>query len=191
MVKWNVKNSHEVECTYLYIQILTHEHAAWIVTLRSSSGLHASCLCRSMDWEAPCVSVHSAGVGLHMVLGLTACFWLWKLWTRTLWDQLHHQLVISDLIYSAAWSICRHVCDNPSACFTVSRWRMKSSLNDRIYIFLILTLCFGLPTLTIITSYLAILLTVRTTAASWHKMEDLGAVSVFCNYFVLMHESLI
>lgn len=39
---------------------------------------------------------------------------------------------------------------------------MKSSLKDRIYIVLILTLCFGLPALIIFTSYLLILLTVRT-----------------------------
>ena len=37
---------------------------------------------------------------------------------------------------------------------------MRSSLKDRAYIFLILTLCFGVPTLTIIVSYLAILRTV-------------------------------
>ncbi|XP_040899719.1 opsin 9 [Toxotes jaculatrix] len=43
---------------------------------------------------------------------------------------------------------------------TINWWRMKLSLNDRIYIFFILTLCFGFPTLIIITSYLAILLTV-------------------------------
>ncbi|KAL7394466.1 hypothetical protein ABVT39_026481 [Epinephelus coioides] len=43
---------------------------------------------------------------------------------------------------------------------TINWWRMRSSLNDRIYIFLILVLCFGFPTLTIITSYVAILLTV-------------------------------
>ncbi|XP_051262060.1 opsin 9 isoform X2 [Dicentrarchus labrax] len=43
---------------------------------------------------------------------------------------------------------------------TINWWSMRSSLNDRIYIFLILILCFGLPTLTIICSYLAILLTV-------------------------------
>ena len=38
---------------------------------------------------------------------------------------------------------------------------MKSSLNDRIYIFLILSLCFGVPTFIIITSYIAIMVTVR------------------------------
>uniref|UniRef100_A0A671NMR0 Neuropeptide Y receptor type 2-like n=1 Tax=Sinocyclocheilus anshuiensis TaxID=1608454 RepID=A0A671NMR0_9TELE len=43
---------------------------------------------------------------------------------------------------------------------TINWWRMKSSLNDRIYIYLILSLCFGLPTFTIITSYLAILIKV-------------------------------
>lgn len=42
----------------------------------------------------------------------------------------------------------------------MNRWRMKSSLNDRVYIFLILTLCFGVPTLTIITSYAAIIIKV-------------------------------
>ncbi|KAI7807042.1 putative histamine H2 receptor-like [Triplophysa rosa] len=43
---------------------------------------------------------------------------------------------------------------------TINWWRMKSSLNDRVYIFLILTLCFGVPTLTIITSYAAIIIKV-------------------------------
>ncbi|XP_018538269.1 opsin 9 [Lates calcarifer] len=44
---------------------------------------------------------------------------------------------------------------------TINWWRVRLSLSDRIYIFLILTLCFGFPTLTIISSYLAILLTVH------------------------------
>ncbi|XP_068180339.1 opsin 9 [Antennarius striatus] len=43
---------------------------------------------------------------------------------------------------------------------TINWWRMTSSLNDRRYISLILSLCFGFPTLIIITSYLAILLMV-------------------------------
>ncbi|XP_051720286.1 opsin 9 isoform X1 [Ctenopharyngodon idella] len=43
---------------------------------------------------------------------------------------------------------------------TINWWRMKSSLNDRVYIFLILLLCFGVPTLTIIASYLAIIIRV-------------------------------
>ncbi|XP_052003289.1 chemerin-like receptor 1 [Xyrauchen texanus] len=43
---------------------------------------------------------------------------------------------------------------------TINWWRMKSSLNDRVYIFAILTLCFGIPTCTIIASYFAILITV-------------------------------
>ncbi|XP_070691997.1 opsin 9 [Pempheris klunzingeri] len=44
---------------------------------------------------------------------------------------------------------------------TINWWKMRSSLNDRIYIFLILILCFGFPTLIICASYLAILLTVN------------------------------
>ncbi|KAL2084782.1 hypothetical protein ACEWY4_020300 [Coilia grayii] len=43
---------------------------------------------------------------------------------------------------------------------TINWWMMKSSLNDRIYIFLILTLCFVGPTFIIITSYIAIMVTV-------------------------------
>ncbi|XP_058603229.1 opsin 9 [Onychostoma macrolepis] len=43
---------------------------------------------------------------------------------------------------------------------TINWWRMKSSLNDRVYIYLILSLCFGVPTFTIIISYLAILIKV-------------------------------
>lgn len=50
---------------------------------------------------------------------------------------------------------------NQSACVTVSRWRMRSSLTDRIYVLLILILCFGFPSLIIIISYLSILMTVR------------------------------
>lgn len=39
---------------------------------------------------------------------------------------------------------------------------MRSSLSDRIYIFLILVLCFGLPSFVIIASYVSILVTVRS-----------------------------
>ena len=133
-----------------------------------------------MDWEAPCVSVHSPDVGLHAVLGHPARFRVWKLRTRTLRDQLHHQLVISRLIVSAAW----YPADRRLCCFwdwiLPSRWRMTSSLNDRIYIFLILTLCFGFPAISIVTSYLVILLTVRPT--QWWIWE--ACVCIFCDYFV-------
>lgn len=77
----------------------------------------ASLFCRSVGWETPCVSVHSSAVGLHIILGFSACFWLWKLWSRTLRDQLHHQLVIPSLILCCfmpsclfAQTICRHLC---------------------------------------------------------------------------------
>lgn len=46
--------------------------------------------------------------------------------------------------------------------FVILRWRMRSSLKDRLYIVLISILCFGLPALIIVASYLFILLTVRT-----------------------------
>ncbi|XP_047454393.1 opsin 9 isoform X2 [Mugil cephalus] len=49
---------------------------------------------------------------------------------------------------------------------TINWWRMRSSANDRIYIFLILTLCFGFPTLAIITSYLAILMTMAAVVCA-------------------------
>ncbi|XP_076593522.1 opsin 9 [Chaetodon auriga] len=80
---------------------------------------------------------------------------------------------------------------------TINWWRMRSSLNDRIYIFLILTFCFGFPTLTIITSYLAILLTVyrsnRTLASIpsssvSHTNKDLRLAkmaAVVCSTFLL------
>ncbi|CAL8360407.1 unnamed protein product [Arctogadus glacialis] len=48
----------------------------------------------------------------------------------------------------------------PSACCTIEWWRMRSCLSDGIYILLILMLCFGIPTIIIITSYSAILITV-------------------------------
>ncbi|KAL7887421.1 hypothetical protein AOLI_G00051420 [Acnodon oligacanthus] len=52
---------------------------------------------------------------------------------------------------------------------TIDWWRMKSSLNDRIYVYLILLMCFVVPTLIIFASYIAILITVyrsgRTVAS--------------------------
>ncbi|KAM9353488.1 opsin 9 [Symphorus nematophorus] len=80
---------------------------------------------------------------------------------------------------------------------TINWWRMRSSLNDRIYTFLILTLCFGFPTFTIIMSYLAILLTVyksnRTLASISsssvsHSSKDLRLAkmaAVVCTTFLL------
>ncbi|CAL8290161.1 unnamed protein product [Merluccius merluccius] len=43
---------------------------------------------------------------------------------------------------------------------TIDWWRMRSCLSDRVYIFLILMLCFGFPTVVIIISYTTILFTV-------------------------------
>uniref|UniRef100_A0A667WPK6 Opsin 9 n=1 Tax=Myripristis murdjan TaxID=586833 RepID=A0A667WPK6_9TELE len=80
---------------------------------------------------------------------------------------------------------------------TINWWRMRSFLNDRVYIILILMLCFGFPTLTIITSYLAILLTVyrsnRTLASISstfvsHTSKDLRLTkiaAVVCSTFLL------
>ncbi|KAJ8392890.1 hypothetical protein AAFF_G00070940 [Aldrovandia affinis] len=49
---------------------------------------------------------------------------------------------------------------------TINWWRMKSSLNDRVYICLILTLCFAVPTFTMMTSYIAIMLMVHRSGCS-------------------------
>ncbi|XP_034410244.1 opsin 9 [Cyclopterus lumpus] len=80
---------------------------------------------------------------------------------------------------------------------TINWWSMRSSLNDRIYIFLIMILCFGFPTLTIVASYLAILLTVfrsnRTLASIpsssvSHTGKDLRLTkiaAVVCTTFLL------
>ncbi|CAJ1062497.1 opsin 9 [Xyrichtys novacula] len=80
---------------------------------------------------------------------------------------------------------------------TINWWRMRSSLDDRIYIFLILTWCFGLPTLAIVTSYSAILLTVirsKRTLASMpsssvsHTSKDVRLAkmaAVVCGTFLL------
>ncbi|XP_053700037.1 opsin 9 isoform X3 [Synchiropus splendidus] len=77
------------------------------------------------------------------------------------------------------------------------RWLIKSSQSDRIYILLILGLCFGIPTLTIIASYLSILLTVSrsnrtlssipSTTVS-HANKDLRLAkmaAVVCSSFLL------
>ncbi|XP_071324366.1 opsin 9 [Trachinotus anak] len=80
---------------------------------------------------------------------------------------------------------------------TIDWWRMRLSSKDRLYIFLILTLCLGFPMLTIITSYLAILLTVyrsNRTLASMpsssvsHTSKDLRLAkmaAVVCSTFLL------
>ncbi|XP_030249900.1 opsin 9 isoform X2 [Sparus aurata] len=80
---------------------------------------------------------------------------------------------------------------------TINWWRMKSSLNDRIYIFLILTLCFGFPTISIVTSYLVILLTVHrsnrtlasiSSSSVSHTSKDLRLTkmaAVVCASFLL------
>uniref|UniRef100_A0A8C2JN89 Opsin 9 n=1 Tax=Cyprinus carpio TaxID=7962 RepID=A0A8C2JN89_CYPCA len=80
---------------------------------------------------------------------------------------------------------------------TINWWRMKSSLNDRVYIYLILSLCFGVPTFTIITSYLAILIKVywsRRILASiplssvTHNSKDLRLTkiaAVVCSSFLI------
>uniref|UniRef100_H2SBV8 Opsin 9 n=1 Tax=Takifugu rubripes TaxID=31033 RepID=H2SBV8_TAKRU len=80
---------------------------------------------------------------------------------------------------------------------TINWWRMKSSLKDRLYIVLISILCFGLPALIIVTSYLVILLTVYRsghTLASMpsssviHRSKDLRlakmAAVVCCTFFL-------
>lgn len=65
-----------------------------------------------------------------------------------------------------------------STCFAISRWRIRSSLSYRIYIFLILILCYGFPCFTIVTSYFVISVMVKTC----HKIKELGNVSVdVCN----------
>ncbi|KAG9276574.1 hypothetical protein AMEX_G8896 [Astyanax mexicanus] len=43
---------------------------------------------------------------------------------------------------------------------SINWWRMNSSLNERIYIYLMLLMCFIMPTLIILTSYTAIIITV-------------------------------
>lgn len=87
---------------------------------------------------------------------------------------------MSFLIYILTAFAEKHVSDNQSDCITNSRWRIRSSLNDRIYILLILTLCFGCPTFTIITSYVAILLMVSATDTEW----SIWKMHLFSNYFV-------
>ncbi|KAM8825740.1 opsin 9 isoform 1-T1 [Synchiropus picturatus] len=80
---------------------------------------------------------------------------------------------------------------------TINWWLIKSSQSDRIYILLILGLCFGVPTLIIIASYLSILLTVSrsnrtlssipSTTVS-HANKDLRLAkmaAVVCSSFLL------
>ncbi|KAK1895862.1 Opsin-5 [Dissostichus eleginoides] len=57
----------------------------------------------------------------------------------------------------------------------ISRWRIKTSLNDRIYIFLIMMLCFGFPALIIIASYVIIL---RKVSRSSRTLASIPSASV-------------
>ncbi|KAL0985116.1 hypothetical protein UPYG_G00153090 [Umbra pygmaea] len=80
---------------------------------------------------------------------------------------------------------------------TINWWRVRSSLSDKVYVFLIMSLCFVLPTFTIIISYVAILLTVyrsgRTLASisssiTPHTRKDLRLTkiaAVVCSTFLL------
>ncbi|XP_066538385.1 opsin 9 [Hoplias malabaricus] len=81
---------------------------------------------------------------------------------------------------------------------TINWWRMKSSLNDRIYIYLILLMCYIIPTLVILASYITILFTVyrsgRTLASissssvSHSSRKDLRLTkiaAVVCSSFLI------
>ncbi|XP_028836840.1 opsin 9 [Denticeps clupeoides] len=80
---------------------------------------------------------------------------------------------------------------------TINWWRMKSSLNDRVYVFLILSLCFCLPTFIIISSYIAILLKVYRSShtlaaipssAVTHSSKDIRLTkiaAVVCSSFLI------
>ncbi|XP_034729489.1 opsin 9 [Etheostoma cragini] len=58
---------------------------------------------------------------------------------------------------------------------TIHWWKMRSSLNDKTYIFLVLVLCFGLPALTVVGSYMAILLKVYR---SNHTLASIPSSSI-------------
>uniref|UniRef100_A0A8C7S6W9 Opsin 9 n=1 Tax=Oncorhynchus mykiss TaxID=8022 RepID=A0A8C7S6W9_ONCMY len=82
---------------------------------------------------------------------------------------------------------------------TINWWGMRSSLIDRLYILLILIMCFFLPTLTIVASYMTILLTVYLSSRALasipsstitHTSEDLRLTklptsAVVCSTFLL------
>ncbi|XP_036394547.1 opsin 9 [Megalops cyprinoides] len=80
---------------------------------------------------------------------------------------------------------------------TINWWRLKSSLNDRIYICLTMTLCFAIPALTMIASYIIILLTVHRSGRSLasipssavsHSKKDLRLTriaAVVCSTFLI------
>ncbi|KAG7469341.1 hypothetical protein MATL_G00127880 [Megalops atlanticus] len=80
---------------------------------------------------------------------------------------------------------------------TINWWRLKSSLNDRIYICLTMTLCFAIPALTMIASYVTILLTVHRSGRSLasipssavsHSKKDLRLTriaAVVCSTFLV------
>ncbi|XP_045568804.1 LOW QUALITY PROTEIN: melanopsin-B [Salmo salar] len=80
---------------------------------------------------------------------------------------------------------------------TINWWGMRSSLIDRVYILLILIMCFFLPTLTIVASYVTILLTVYRSSrvlasipssTFTHTSKDLRLTkiaAVVCSTFLL------
>nr|XP_033959334.1 opsin 9 [Pseudochaenichthys georgianus] len=58
---------------------------------------------------------------------------------------------------------------------SINWWRIKTSLNDRIYIFLIMMLCFGFPALIIVASYVIIL---RKVYRSSRTLASIPSASV-------------
>lgn len=116
-----------------------------------------------MGREATYFSVHCAGVGLHFFLGLSACLLL-----EPMGQNLMGPAAPSTGNDRSTTLFKTHILtsvnknDNQSACYVISRWRMRPSLKDRLYIIFILIVCVGLPAFIIVTSYLVILLTVRT-----------------------------
>ncbi|KAG7271565.1 hypothetical protein CRUP_027839 [Coryphaenoides rupestris] len=95
-------------------------------------------------------------------------------WSRCQWIERRHMFLYIGLVwlYTVFWASLPTLGfgsygpePHGTSC-TVNWWRIRSSLSDRIYIFLILTLCFGVPAITIIASYTTILLMVyRSTRA--------------------------
>ncbi|XP_066570638.1 opsin 9 [Amia ocellicauda] len=88
-------------------------------------------------------------------------------------ERQHVVLVISALwLYTLAWALLpvfgfgSYGPEPFGTSCTVDWWKVRSSSRDRLYVCLIMSLCFGVPTLLIIGSYIAILLQVQRSGRS-------------------------
>lgn len=138
------------------------------------------------------------------LISLDRCFKICSFQYGQLLEKRHASLSISLVwLYTLFWALLpvfgfgSYSPEPFGTSCTINWWRMKTSLNDRVYIFLIMILCFGVPTLTIITSYIAIFIKVywsgrilasMPSSSVTHSIKDIRLTkiaAVVCSSFLI------